>query len=153
MVMAGLLSSVAEAQLGDYLGPAIMSRGATGIGTRGGQTVDLRFFVNVNATYDTGLLPVAAEHHGATGRIRAAWCGIEGQVGAYGSHAWRKANLSLDYRGNYRHYNQSTYFDGSDQQLVLGYTYQKSRKLQFDFQGSGGHVFTGIRRRRRSDAY
>ncbi len=143
MVMAGLLSSVAEAQLGDYLGPAIMSRGAAGVGTRGGETVDLRFFVNVNATYDTGLLPVAAS---TTGQVvdPGGLFGIEGQVGAYGSHAWRRANLSLDYRGNYRHYNESTYFDGSDQQLVLGYTYQKSRKLRFDFQGLAGTYSQGF---------
>src|SRR5450432_4604484 len=112
MMMAGLLASVAQAQLGDYLGPAIMSRGAAGIGTRAGQTVDLRFFVNVNATYDTGLLPLAT---GTTGQIvdPGGLIGIEGQVGAYGSHVWRTAKLSLDYRGSYRHYNQSTYFDGS----------------------------------------
>jgi hypothetical protein len=143
MVMAGLLSSVAEAQLGDYLGPAIMSRGATGIGTRGGQTVDLRFFANVNATYDTGLLPLAA---GTTGALvePGGLFGVEGQVGAYGSHSWRRANLSLDYRGNYRHYSESTYFDGSDQQLLLGYTYQKSRKLQFDFRGLAGTYAQGF---------
>jgi hypothetical protein len=143
MMMAGLLSSLAQAQLGDYLGPAIMSRGAAGIGTRGGQTVDLRFFVNVNGTYDNGLVPLQTS---STGQLvdPGGLVGIEGQVGVYGSHAWRRANLSLDYKGDYRHYDQSTYFDGSDQQLLLGYTYQKSRRLQFDFQGLAGTYSQGF---------
>jgi hypothetical protein len=33
----------------------------------------------------------------------------------------------------FRHYSDNTYFDGIDQQLVLGYTLQKSRRMFFDF--------------------
>jgi hypothetical protein len=143
IVMAGLIASVAEAQLGDYLGPSIMSRGAGDIGTRGGQNVDLRFFVNVNGIYDTGLLPLST---GTNGQLvdPGGLAGVEAQVGVYGTHSWRRANIGLDYKGNFRHYNQQSYFDGSDQQLVLGYTYQKSRRLQVEFQGLAGTYSQGF---------
>jgi hypothetical protein len=137
-VLSGLLASVASAQFGSgYLGPSILSRGSSGVGSRGGQQVDLRFFANLNAIYDTGLLPLASD---TTGHIVdvGGQAGMEVQVGAYGIHNWRTAQIGLDYRGNYRHYANSSYFDGSDQQLVLGYTYQKSRRLSFDFRQTAG---------------
>ncbi len=143
MVMAGLVASIAEAQLGQYLGPSIMSRGATDIGTRGGQTVDLRFFANVNAIYDTGLAPVASD---ASGKVvdPGGLYGVEAQVGAFGTHTWRTASLGLDYKGSFRHYNQQSYFDGSDQQLLLGYSWQKSRRLKFDTRGLVGTYAQGF---------
>ncbi len=146
MVMAGLVASIAGAQISDYLGPSIMSRGAGSVGTRGGETVDLRFFASVNAVYDTGLAPLASD---ASGKVvdPGGLYGIEGQIGAYGTHTWRTASLGLDYKGNYRHYDQNSYFDGSDQQMQLGYTWQKSRRLKFDTKGligTYGQGFGGV---------
>lgn len=143
MVMAGLLASIAEAQLGDYLGPSIMSRGATDVGTRGGQTVDLRFFANVNAIYDTGLAPLASTASGQVVNPGGLY-GVEAQIGAYGTHTWRTASLGLDYKGSFRHYDQQSYFDGSDQQLLLGYSWQKSRRLKFDMRGLAGTYSQGF---------
>jgi hypothetical protein len=142
MVMAGLVVSIADAQVGDYGGPSIMSRGSNNVGTRGGQTVDLRFFANVDAIYDTGLVPLTTNTSGQLVEPGGLF-GVEGQVGGYGTHTWRTASLSLDYKGNFRHYDQS-YFDGSDQQLMLGYTYQKSKRLRFDSQGLVGTYGQGF---------
>jgi len=128
-LLSGLLCSVAWGQFG-YEGPSILTRGTDGIGTRGGEQVDLRFFANLNAIYDTGLLPIATDAKGTIANP-GALAGVEGQIGAYGVHNWRKAQLGLDYRGDYRHYNEGSYYDGSDQQLLLGYSYQKSRRLVF----------------------
>jgi hypothetical protein len=143
MVLAGFLASLAEAQIGDYLGPGIMSRGSDGVGARGGQTVDLRFFANVNAIYDTGLVPLSTD---TTGKLvdPGALYGVEAQVGAYGTHNWRRAQLGLDYKGTYRDYSQNTYYNGSDQQLQLGYTYQKTRRLRVDFRGLAGTYAQGF---------
>jgi hypothetical protein len=69
---------------------------------------------------------------------------VEANVGAYGVHRWKQAQLGLDYRGDFRHYSQNSYYDGSDHQLTLGYTYQKSRRLFFDLQGIGGSLSYGI---------
>jgi hypothetical protein len=143
-MMAGLVVSIASAQqLGDYGGPSIMSRGSGSVGTRGGQTVDLRFFANVNAIYDTGLVPLQTNTSGQLVSPGGLY-GVEGQVGAYGTHTWRTASLSIDYKGNFRHYNEDSSFDGSDQQLSLGYTYQKSKRLKFDFQGLVGTYGQGF---------
>jgi hypothetical protein len=143
MVMAAFVASAAMAQISDYLGPSIMSRGAGDIGTRGGETVDLRFFANVNYVYDSGLIPLATNTSGQLVES-GGLSGIEAQVGGYGTHNWRTAKLSLDYRGNYRHYDQGSYYDGSDQQLQLGYTYQKSRRLRFDLREMAGTYSQGF---------
>src|SRR5215469_15426916 len=47
-LLSGVLCSVAWGQFG-YEGPSILSGGSQGIGTRGGEQVDLRFFANLNA--------------------------------------------------------------------------------------------------------
>jgi len=120
-----------------------MSRGAGDIGKRGGETVDLRFFASLNAIYDTGLVPIFTDTGGKL-VDPGGLAGVEAEIGAYGQHSWRRANLGLDYKGNYRHYNQQQYFDGSDQQLRLGYTYQRSRRLQVSFQGLGGTYSQGF---------
>src|SRR5215470_8956987 len=96
-LLAGL-ASVASAQFDSgtgYLGPSILSRGASGVGTRGGQQLDLRFFANINAIYDSGLAPLISDNKGQLLDVPAQE-GIEGQIGAYGSHTWRTAVLGLD---------------------------------------------------------
>jgi hypothetical protein len=70
--------------------------------------------------------------------------GEELSFGAYGSHEWRHSQLGLDYRGTFRHYTDNSYYDGIDQQLVLGYTVQKSRRMYFDLSGIGGTLSRGI---------
>jgi len=142
MVVAGLAASIADGQGGDYGGPSIMSRGAAA-GTRGGQTVDLRFFANVNAIYDTGLVPLTTNTSGQLVDPGGLY-GVEAQVGGYGTHTWRTASLGLDYRGNFRHYDAQSYYDGSDQQLLLDYSYQKSKRLRFDFHGLAGTYSQGF---------
>jgi hypothetical protein len=131
-LLSGVLCSVAWGQFG-YEGPSILSGGSQGIGTRGGEQVDLRFFANLNAIYDTGLLPIATDVHGTITNSGALF-GVEGQIGGYGVHSWRKAQLGLEYSGDYRHYTENSYYDGSDQHLLLGFTYQKSRRMIFNFR-------------------
>jgi hypothetical protein len=52
--------------------------------------------------------------------------------------------LGLDYRGGFRDYTNGSYYDGSDHQLVLGYTYQKSKRLYFDLQEVAGTLSMSI---------
>jgi hypothetical protein len=130
-------AATASAQLTDYLGPGILTRGASNIGTRSGRDVDLRFFANAMGVYDTGLLPVSVDSNGELIKVDGLY-GVEAGLGAYGRHQFRRAVLGLDYRGNYRHYQQNTFFNGSNHQLALGYTLQRSRRLVFDFQGLAG---------------
>jgi hypothetical protein len=135
--------STMTAQISDYLGPGILSRGAGDIGTRGGQDVDLRFFVTANGIYDTGLQPFSVNGSGQLATVGGLY-GTEVSAGVYGVHKFRHGRLGLDYHGDYRHYTQQSFYDGTDHTLALGYTFQKSRRLIFDTRQTAGTVSQGI---------
>ncbi len=131
--------STMTAQVANYLGPGVLSRGAGDIGTRAGQDVDLRFFVSATGIYDNGLQPYSVDGNGQLATVNGLW-GTEVAAGAYGVHKFRHAKLGLDYKGTYRHYDQKSFYDGTDQILALGYTYQQSRRLIFDLRQVAGSV-------------
>ena len=145
-ILIGLVcvfASTASAQIGDYLGPGVLSRGAGDIGQRSGEQVDLRFFGNVTGIYDTGRQPFSVDPKGNLVEVNGLY-GVEASFGVYGTHRWRRANLGLDYRGSFYHYPDSSYNDGSDHNLALGYTYQKSRRLIFDLRQIAGTTSRGV---------
>jgi hypothetical protein len=130
------------AQISTYLGPGILTRGAGEIGTRSGQDVDLRFFVNATGIYDNGLQPFSVDGSGRLATVNGLW-GTEIAAGAYGVHNFKHGRLGLDYKGTYRHYTENSFYDGTDHQLALDYTYQKSRRLIFDIREMAGSVSQG----------
>ena len=130
-------ASTASAQLGDYLGPGVMTGGVGTIGTRGGEQVDLRFYAGINGIYDTGIQPVEVDSKGNLIQLKGL-AGVEGVIGAYGVHSWRTSQVGIDYRGDFYHYNGNSFYDGSNHSLMIGYTYQQSRRLYFDLQGLAG---------------
>ena len=134
--------STMTAQIASYLGPGILTRGAGDIGTRAGQDVSLRFFVNASGIYDTGLQPYSVDGKGQLVTVNGLW-GTELALGGYGVHNFRHARLGLDYRGTYRHYSENSFYDGTDHQLALGYTHQKSRRVIFDLREMAGSVSQG----------
>ncbi|MCU1336383.1 MAG: hypothetical protein JWO19_1964 [Bryobacterales bacterium] len=137
IAMVLVCCSTMTAQVTNYLGPGILTRGAGDIGVRGGQDVDLRFYVNASGIYDNGLQPYAVDSTGHLVTVNGLW-GTEVALGAYGVHKFRHARLGLDYKGTYRHYTEKSSYDGSDHQLALGYTYQQSRRLVFDMRQLAG---------------
>jgi hypothetical protein len=143
LAVACIFASTAAAQLGDYLGPGILTQGAGDIGTRAGQPVALRLFADVSGVYDTGIQPLALNSAGNLVQVNGLY-GVEASVGVYGVHQWRQAQLGLDYRGNFRDYTNGTFYNGSDQQFLLGYTYQKSKRLYFDLQEVAGTLSRSI---------
>ena len=143
MALVLAFASTAAAQLSDYLGPGVDTRGAGQIGTRSGQPVDLRFYADISGVYDSGFQPVSVDAKGNLVQVHGLY-GEEASFGAYGVHQWRHAQLGLDYRGAFRNYEGSSYYDGIDQQLILGYTLQKSRRLYFGFSGVGGTISRSI---------
>ncbi|MGH9559591.1 MAG: hypothetical protein ACRD30_10150 [Bryobacteraceae bacterium] len=138
-----LFAASATAQIGSYLGPGVMSNGAGTIGDRSGQAVDLRFYADVSGVYDNGLNPFALDSNGNLLRVNGLY-GIQLDLGAYGTHRWRRALLGLDYRGNIYHYNNASRYDGSTHNLTLGYTYQKSRRIVFDLREVAGTSSLGF---------
>lgn len=142
MAMVLACCSTMTGQISNYLGPGILTRGAGDIGTRAGQDVDLRFFVSATGIYDNGLQPFSVDSTGQLATVNGLW-GTEVALGAYGVHNFRHARLGLDYKGTYRHYTEQSSYDGSDHQLALGYSYQKSRRLVFDLRQLAGSVSQG----------
>ncbi len=134
--------STMTAQVSNYLGPGVLSRGAGDIGTRAGQDVDLRLFGSATAIYDNGILPYSVDGNGKLITEGAVY-GTEFTLGAYGVHNFHHGKLGLDYRGVYRHYSQQTFYDGTDHTLALGYTYQKSTRLFFDTRQMAGTLSQG----------
>jgi len=138
------LAATAAAQgLSDYLGPGILTRGAGNIGTRSGEQVSLRLFAGVNGIYDNGIEPLSVSSKGTLTQVKGLE-GVEGNVGAYGVHSWKQAQLGLDYIGDFRHYSENSFYDGSDHRLALGLTYEKSKRLYFDIQEVGGTYSYGF---------
>jgi hypothetical protein len=136
--LACCVASTALAQIGGgYLGPAVLSSGATGIGNRSGQQVDLRFYAGVNGIYDSSVQPIAIDSKGNLLTVSGLY-GVEVNLGAYGTHSWRRAQLGLDYHGAFRAYNAGSAYDGIDQAISLGYTLQESRRITFSARATGG---------------
>ena len=90
--------STMTAQISDYLGPGILTRGAGDIGTRAGQDVNLRVFGSVNGIYDTGLQPYSVDGAGHLVTVDGLY-GVETALGVYGVHNFQHARLGLDYKG------------------------------------------------------
>ncbi len=125
------------AQVGSYLGPGILSPGAGMIGERSGAPVDLRFFVDVTGVYDSGIQPFQVNSKGDLVSINGLY-GEQLDFGVYGVHTWKQAVLGLDFTGNFYHYDNDSALDGTTQNLQLGFTYQKSRRLVFDLREIAG---------------
>lgn len=130
------------AQITNYLGPGILTRGAGDLGTRAGQDVDLRFFISATGIYDNGLQPFSVDTTGQLATVNGLY-GTEVALGVYGVHNTAHSRLGLDYKGTYRYYPDSTFYNGTDQTLALGYTYRKSRHLSFDMRQTAGTVSQG----------
>src|SRR5689334_9605644 len=132
-----VLSFSAYGQIGNYLGPGVLSRGAGDIGLRSGQEVALRYYFNVAGVYDTGLQPFSVDQAGKLIQVNGLY-GEQVDVGAYGTHRWKRALLGLDYRGNFTHYENNSFYDGSNHNLTLGYTLQQSRRIVYEMQATAG---------------
>lgn len=140
IALACCLASSALAQLGGgYLGPAVLSSGASGVGNRSGQQVDLRFYAGVSGVYDSSIQPAAVTSQGQLLTIPALY-GVEADLGLYGTHTWRTALLGVDYKGIFREYANDPGYSGIDQYLTLGYTWQETRRLSWQARVLGGIV-------------
>jgi hypothetical protein len=124
-----------QSSVADYLGPGVLSRGAREIGRRAGQDVDLRLYAGASAVYDNGLNPVSVDERGSLVRVGGIF-GVEVNLGLYGKKNFRRGMLGIDYQSFYRHYIENPFYSGTNQQLTVGYTWQKSRRIVFDFRQS-----------------
>src|SRR5436853_3745057 len=114
-----------------YEGPSILSRDKSQIGQRGGKLIDFRFYGEVTGVYDSGLAPVSVDPSGNPVSVGANY-GTETGFGAIGSRTWSRDKLSVEYHGNYRHYANNSFFDGTDPFLDLKYSRALMRHVNID---------------------
>ncbi len=137
MALICALSFTASGQIGSYLGPGVLSGGAGDIGTRSGAQVDLRYYFDVTGVYDTGLQPFAVNSKGDLVQVNGLY-GVQADFGVYGTHRWRQAALGLDFMGSFYDYVNESSYSSATVSLMLGYTYQQSRRLVYDLRVIGG---------------
>jgi hypothetical protein len=125
------LSSCGFAQ---YAGPAILSRGEAPAALQTPE-VSFRPYADFSAVYDGGLAGVTLQEDGSLRNAGSA--GIRANWGISGTHSWRHTKLGLDYRGSLTHYNNS-YFDSTDQALLLGVSHQFSPHMLLTLRESAG---------------
>jgi hypothetical protein len=121
----------------EYEGPTILSRDKSLIGERGGKLIDFRFYGQITGIYDSGLTPVATDKSGSLVNVGANY-GVEAGFGVLGSRVWRRDQLSVEYRGSYRHYTTNAFFDGIDQFLNLRYGHVLTRRINLDLKETAG---------------
>jgi hypothetical protein len=109
-----------------YAGPAILSRGEAPTAMAADQ-IDFRPYLTITGVYDTGLAGVSVNSQGEIGN--ASSYGLEFGGGISGVHSWKHTKIGLDYHGDVRHYFTTTYYDNSDQTLLLGITHQFTRHV------------------------
>jgi hypothetical protein len=118
----------------DYGGPAILTRGQVP-GGFSAVPAAFRPFISLNGIYDDGLAPISVNSKGRIPTLDLF--GVELALGLYGYHTWKHTTLALDYKGDFRHYGQSTY-DGTDQFLSLILTHQQTKRITFTIRNSAG---------------
>ena len=115
-------------------GPAILSRGQVP-GAQNSVPIAFRPYIGVSGVYDTGLVPVSVA---STGGIPSTdLYGEELNLGAYTYHVWKHTVLGLDYRGDFRHYNES-FWDGTDNFLSLILQHRPTKRLTFTLRNEAG---------------
>jgi hypothetical protein len=121
-----------------YAGPAILSRGEAPAAMSAPE-IKFRPFVELTATYDTGLSGVAVTN--AQGDLpNLGSYGVTLSWGVSGTHSWRHTKLGLEYRGSLSHLQKSAY-DSVEQAVLLGITHRVTRHMQLSLRESAG-IFT-----------
>lgn len=119
-----------------YGGPSMLSRGGNRPGQRGRAPAEIIVYGGVRGTVDTGLVPVLLEEDGTLAN-RTIYGG-QAEIGAYGTHSWRRTVLGLDYRGDYRMTTRNSGFNGTNQALSLDIQHQMNSRLNFFFRETAG---------------
>ena len=133
------LLALAAPVFGQYAGPAILSRGDAPAGV-GSAPVSFRPYFEISAIYDTGLTGAGLNAQGELGSTSSP--GVQFAGGISGNHSWRHTTIGLSYHGDINHFEKATYFDTSDQSLLLSVKHQFTRHIYLDLRESAGMFST-----------
>jgi hypothetical protein len=121
-----------------YAGPAILSRGEAPTAMAADQ-IDFRPYLTITGVYDTGLAGVSVNAQGEIGN--QSGYGLQFAGGISGVHSWKHTKVGLDYHGDVNHYFKTTYYDNTDQSLLLGITHQFTRHVTL-VMNEGAGIFS-----------
>jgi hypothetical protein len=119
-----------------YGGPSLLSRGGNQPGLRGITPQKFSVYAAVRGSYETGLTAPDLDAQGNL--VGTNLVGSQVEYGAFGAKAWRKINMGLDYRGDYRYYNQSQYYNGTNQAISVDLNIVLTRRVMIFLRESGG---------------
>jgi hypothetical protein len=132
---AALAVAPALAQIGEYAGPSILSRGGGG-GVAPVSAIAIRPYINLSGIYTSGLLTGGVRPDGTVDSENAY--GAEAAVGLYGYRGWKRTVLGVNYRGDYRRYSKRSPYDGTNQFFTLGLTHNPSKHLSITLREGAG---------------
>lgn len=98
--------------------------------------VQFRPYFEIAGVYDNGLAGVGVDEKGKLGTVSSP--GEQFIGGISGSHEWRHTEIGVDYHGNINHWNQATFYDNTDQFLMIGLKHQFTRHLGVGVRESAG---------------
>jgi hypothetical protein len=133
------LLAVAAPVFAQYAGPAILSRGDAPSGI-GASPVSFRPYFEISGIYDTGLTGAGLNAQGEIGSTSSP--GIQFAGGISGNHSWRHTTIGLSYHGDVNQFQKATYFDATDQSLLLSIKHQFTRHIYLDLRESAGMFST-----------
>jgi hypothetical protein len=123
----------------------MLSRGGNQPGHRGRAPMNLTVYGALRGTVESGLTPVRLNEDGEI--VNENRYGGQAEIGLYGAHAWKRTNLGIDYRGDYRRTTPSTGYDGANQALSfdINHTFNARSAMYFrQTAGSSNRAFGGF---------
>jgi hypothetical protein len=129
------LLSTALPAFGQYAGPAILARGEAPAAMTA-QDIRFRPFVEVAAIYDTGLAGVSIDQSGTLASSVSP--GVNLTWGISGSKDWQHTKVGLLYRGGINHYIHQTFYDSTEQSLMLGVMHRFTRHVSINLREGAG---------------
>jgi hypothetical protein len=118
-----------------YGGPALLTRGQNPAAMSASQ-IDFRPYLSLSAGYDSGLNGVGVDPNGKP--VSEVSAGMDVSGGVSGIHSWKHTQIGLDYRFGLQHYFRRSFYDGTNQTLLLGVTHQLSRHVIFALRTNAG---------------
>jgi hypothetical protein len=125
--IACLCSMQLPAQVGDFGGPSILSRGGASPGRRGNTPMNFIVFGGVSGTLTTD--PTG------TGGQGVAY-GESINIGLLGSHSTASSFIGVDYLGSYHKYNNYSQGNGLEQTIALSYDRRLTRRWYMNVRES-----------------
>ena len=98
--------------------------------------ISFRPYIEFTGNYTTGLAGAGVNAQGEIGSLASFGMNVTG--GISGVHSWRHTKIGVDYQGSVYHYTKATYFDSTNQSIMLGITHEFTRHTTLTLRESAG---------------